>query len=252
MIRWIGLVIVLLTLTSVCLADEITVQFEQANQLYRDGEYQKAVVVYEKILTNGAENSVLYYNLGNAYFKLSNLPAAILQYERALRISPHDDDIQYNLRLANLRVIDKIDPLPRLFFVTWWTSFVNLLSSTGWTIVAVISLWCAAGAGVLMMIGRSALIQRIGFVVSILTIVVGIIAFTGTYQRYQIEQNNRAAIIFSQSVAVKSAPDEQSTDLFVLHEGVKVEFLDAVGEWRKIRVADGKIGWLPLMSVQVI
>jgi tetratricopeptide (TPR) repeat protein len=231
---------------------EATLQFEQANKLYRDGEYEQAVTSYEQIVNNGYEHASLYYNLGNAYFKLKNIPAAILNYERAKRLAPHDEDILYNLRLANIRVIDKIEPVPQFFFVDWWHSFMGMFSSGVWAFIAIIMLWCAAGAGIAVRFVKSAIMQRVCFGLCVVSMLVSIAGFAGVAEQYQHEHNDRTAVVFSQSVSIKSSPDAQSTDLFVLHEGVKVDLLDAVGEWRKIRLADGKIGWLTAADLQVI
>lgn len=233
-------------------ADEATLQFEQANQAYRSASFADAVKIYERILSTGQENAAVYYNLGNACFKMQNMPAAILSYERALRLSPGDEDIRYNLRLANLRVIDKIEPVPELFFVEWWKGILSFFSSSAWGIIAIASLWCAAVAAALMLVTRSFLVQRGMLVVLLLALCAGALGMTAAFQRAHLEDVGHGAIVFAASVPVKSAPDKQSTDLFVLHEGVKVELLDEVGIWRKIRLADGKVGWLPLEALSVI
>src|SRR5512147_2306099 len=116
-------------------ADETMLQFEQGNQYYRNAAFADAVKTYELILATGRESAALYYNLGNAYFKMQNMPAAILNYERALRLAPGDEDIRYNLRLANLRVIDKIEPVPELFFVGWWKEILAMYSSATWAMI---------------------------------------------------------------------------------------------------------------------
>jgi len=151
----------LVLFSSLVFGQEASLQFEQANQLYRNSDYKRAAQIYEQIEKNGYENPSLYYNLGNAYFKLHNIPAALLSYERARRLSPHDEDILYNLRLANVRVIDKIEPLPRLFFVEWWQSFIGLFSSDGWAVVGIVTLWIAVCCGILYFIFHSMLLQRI-------------------------------------------------------------------------------------------
>ncbi|MBI4548877.1 MAG: tetratricopeptide repeat protein [Ignavibacteriae bacterium] len=245
-------VIFLVFLSHVLLAQEAERQFEQANQLYRSGEYQKAAALYEQIILNGYEDPTLYYNLANAYFKLKSIPAAILNYERSFRLSPNDDDISYNLRLANLHVVDKIESIPRLFFIDWWWAFINIFSSDEWVIVGIISLWSAVLAGGIYLVIRPVLLRRISFVVSSLAVLVCLVSFVGAYQRIHRERSENSAIVFSPSVSVKSSPDEQSTDLFVLHEGVKVELVDTIGEWKKIRLTDGKIGWVEQEHLQVI
>jgi tetratricopeptide (TPR) repeat protein len=237
---------------SLSFAQEVSVQFEKANQLYRNGEYQNAVTMYEQVLKNGYENATVYYNLGNAYFKTQNISASILNYEKAKRLAPRDEDIFYNLRLANLRVVDKIEPIPRLFFIEWWYSFLNLFPSESWAVIAIVCLWLTVISGALFLLLRSILFQRVLFAIALISILICILSFVGTFQQRQIESNQQLAIVFSQSVSVKSAPDAQSTDLFVIHDGVKVELLDSVGEWKKIRLADGKIGWLPEATIRII
>jgi len=251
MIRYL-LVLLFLFYTSLTFSQEAIIQFEQANKFYRDGEYQKAAQMFEQIIKNGYESSSLYYNLGNAYFKLNNIPASILNYERAKRLSPNDDDINYNLRLANLRVIDKIEPIPHIFIIDWWNSLVNIFSSNGWAWMIIIFLWVAAFCGALIFIFRSSTLQRLAFFITIVAVISVLLSVICFIRRHQDEGQQKSGIVFSQTVSVKSAPDAQSTNLFVLHEGVKVEFLDEVGEWRKIRLADGKVGWLTAETVKVI
>lgn len=246
------LVSILLLFSYAVRADEAAVQFEQANQAYRSASFSQAVTMYEQILASGQESPELYYNLGNAHFKLQNMPSAILNYERALRLAPGDEDTRYNLQLANLRVIDKIEPVPELFFVQWWNGLLSAFSSEHWGILAIVALWCAAASAALMLATRSYVLQRIMLVVMILAFAAGVLGLASAFQRQHLEAVGHDAIVFAASVPVKSAPDKQSTDLFVLHEGVKVELLDEVGMWRKIRLADGKLGWLSFESLIVI
>ncbi|HTK83434.1 MAG TPA: SH3 domain-containing protein [Bacteroidota bacterium] len=244
--------LVLLFLVNQAFAQEASLQLNQANQLYRESQYEKAIALYEQIASNGYEDGALYYNLGNAYYKLKNIPAAILNFERAKRLAPHDDDILYNLRLANIRVTDKIEPVPRLFIIEWWNSFIGTFSTGIWAVVAIVALWCAALGAILFRISKSTLGQRVGFLVCALCIIVSIIGYIGVGQQYRKEYIDQAGIIFSPTVAVKSSPDAQSTDLFVLHEGVRVDVLDTVGDWKKIRLADGKVGWMTSADLRVI
>lgn len=230
---------------------EAEVKFEQANQLYRNGEYDKAAQIYEQIVTNGYENAALYYNLGNAYYKEKIYPAAILNFERAKRLLPNDEEIEHNLHLSNLHVVDKIEPVPQLFIFEWWRSFINLFSTDGWAWTAIILLWGTVVLGSLLLMLRSDLVRRLILLLATLTLFLSVLAFVGIFQRYGIEAE-QYAIVFFPSVSVKSAPDAQSTDLFVIHEGVKAQVLDTVGEWKKIKLADGKIGWMQAGGMRVI
>lgn len=249
--RWLLAIMIVISIHT-AFADEAALQFDQANQLYRNGEFQKAASMYEQIVKNGYGSPELYFNLGNSYFKLKNIPASILNYERAKRLAPHDEDISYNLRLANLRVVDKIEPVPTLFLFDWWRSFINLLSAEGWAFACIISIWLLMISWMVFLVVRSFLVRRMAFLLGTIMVVVAAFSFTGGFQQNRIEQSTRDAIVFNPSVPVKSAPDPQSVDLFVIHEGVKVEMLDTVGEWRKIRLADGKIGWINEENLQTI
>ncbi|HEV8538843.1 MAG TPA: tetratricopeptide repeat protein [Bacteroidota bacterium] len=245
-------VISFIFISRLALAQEASLQFEQANQLYRSADYQGAAKMYDLVVKNGYESAALYYNLGNAHFKLKDIPSAILNYERARRLAPHDDDVQYNLRLANLRVVDKIEPVPQIFFIEWWSSIMSSLSSGGWAVLAIVSLWCTAVCGAITLLMRSPGAQKISLGICVASLLLCVLGFTGTIRQYRHEQNDQTAIVFSPSIPVKSSPDAQSTDLFVLHEGVKVDLLDTVGEWKKIRLADGKMGWIPAEGIRVI
>lgn len=247
------IMMLLLFLASVhAFAEESTVQFEQANQLYRNGKYQDAARIYEQVVKNGFEGPDLFFNLGNCYFKLGNTPFAIVAYERARRLAPHDEDILYNLRLANLRIVDKIEPIPSFFMLDWWHNFVNLFAAERWALLTVILLWGMAVAGGIGVMSRSFLVRRIAGMVSAALLLCGILALVCEVQRDRIEENTKAAVVVTATVPVKSAPDAGSTDLFVIHEGLKLEILDTVGEWKKIRLADGKVGWLMEGSVEGI
>jgi len=235
-----------------CLADEASIQLEQANQSYRVGEYRKAAELYEQIVAGGYESPALYYNLGNAYFKLKNNPAAILNYERAKRLAPADDDIAYNLRIAQLRTIDRIEPLPELFFFEWWNALLDLNTADTWGTYALAAFWCGLfAAGSLWLIRRNVLRRTIEGVI-VLSVVVCAVSSLGALHRFSVETSHTSAIVFTPTVSVKSAPDKQSTDLFVLHEGVKLQMLDVLGDWTRIRLSDGKTGWLPAESFRAI
>lgn len=233
-------------------AEEALIQFEQANELYRKGDFAKAIGAYEQILAHGYEAPELYYNLGNAYFKIDDIPPAILAYERAKRLFPTDEDISYNLHLANMRVIDNVEPLPQLFFVEWWRSIVNTFSSDTWAAIGIVGLWCISfGLATLLLFART-VVRRLAFLSASISLVLVLISFAAMMERSSIEESDYFGIVFTSSVLVKSAPDEHSTDLFMLHGGVKVEVLDSVANWKKIRLADGKVGWLPAESITVI
>ncbi len=233
-------------------SQEAGLMITQANQAYRNGEYAKADTMYEKIVQNGYESPALYYNFGNTRFKLNDVPGAILNFERARRLSPRDEDVVYNLRLANLRVIDKVDPIPEFFLTEWWHEFIRLYSSTTWAGIVIAELWGVVFCAGIVLFLRSLLVRRILLFSAATLFLASILATTGMILQQQYEHTDLSAVIFAQSLSVKSSPDVNSINLFVLHEGVKVQILDNVENWRKIRLPDGKVGWVPSEALQII
>lgn len=227
-------------------------QLSEANELYKKGEYKNAVTSYEQIIKQGYESSALYFNLGNAYYKMVEIPAAILNYERAKRLSPNDEDIQFNLALANLKTIDKIEPLPQFFLIEWYLDILKSSSSSDWAAWTIVFAFLSATFIILFLRSRAENIRVAFLVLSFLGILFTLFSFTLGNVQQKNETNGKEAIIFSPTSYVKSSPDSKSTDLFILHEGSKVEIMDTVGEWKRIKLANGNEGWLKAEDIEII
>lgn len=226
--------------------------FNQANQLYKDKNYEGAITLYDSIAKSDYVSAELFFNLGNAHFKIGHLAPAILNYERAKKLNPSDEDIDFNLKLANLRVVDRVEPVPELFFVKWTKNLVIGHSSDGWAKLAVILIWVTFVFGALFLFVNRGIIMRIAFFAALLTLLLSLAATGLSYSQYNYQRTSRSAILFSKNAYVKSAPDLQSTDLFILREGIKVTLLETEGEWQKIQLADGKVGWMKKEGLEMI
>jgi len=215
-----------------------------ANEQYKKGEFEKAINSYEKIISSGVEAPELYYNLGNAYYRSHRIPMAILNYERAKRLKPNDDEINFNLELARGRIVDKINPLPELFFRTWIRKLVHSFSCNQWAWLSIVSFFitlCLAG---LFLFSARRWIKQFAFWTGILLLLITIASFAiGQEQRRKLTAHDDA-IIITASVTVLSSPAETGTELFILHEGSKVRIDDSVGEWLEISISDGNKGWI--------
>jgi len=244
--------IFLILITSSLFANEALETFKKGNMLYQNGYYSKAASNYEKIINNGYENAELYYNLGNAYFRMNKIPNSIINYERALRLSPDDEDIIVNLNVANLRIVDKIEPVPKFFLVQWYEVIRNLFTSGNWAVIQVVFLWVVfISLGVFVFL-ESPFIKKIIFGTLVISIFISVMSLIFAIQQSGYENSRNSAIVFEPTVYVKSSPEEDGKDLFILHEGTKVNIVDAVGKWRKIRLANGNIGWVPGEAVELI
>lgn len=226
---------------------------ENADKAFLSEDYESAIETYELILAGQVESADVYYNLGNSYYKVSNTAKAILNYERALLLSPGDYDIRFNLELAKSKTVDKVIPINEFFLFTWIKSLIYLESSDSWARIAItIFLFCIFSF-LIYLFGTKMFIRKIGFLLAvcffIMTILFNIFA---SYQKQQLI-NRVNGIVMIPSVTVKSTPNENGTDLFILHEGHKIEIKDAtMKEWREIRLADGNIGWIPMDAVEII
>jgi tetratricopeptide (TPR) repeat protein len=226
--------------------------FKKANDHYMKEEYSTAIDKYEELLEQGYKTSELYYNLGNAYFKSNMIPSAILNFERAKKLAPGDEDINFNLKIANLQTIDKITPMPEPFFREWWHGIKGILSSGMWGAASVVAFWIGAFAFITFLYSGSTSIKKISFALASVFIIVTFVSFIFAFQTYNEEVNVKEAIVFAESSYVKTSPDEASTDLVILHEGTKLTVLDSLGEWKKIKLPDGNIGWIVKTDIEMI
>lgn len=214
---------------------ELDNRFEAANKAYIVHAYEEAVELYTSLVDEGKVSASLYFNLGNAHYKLGNVAESVLNYERALRLDPGFDDAVHNLKMANLKVIDNIDPLPELLLVSWAKSFFQGMSSRQWAIVSVGIFWLAllAAAGFLFI--NIPIVKKIGFFGGFILLFFGLVSIGLSYARKQSEENTRFGIISQSTAYIKNAPDGDQ-DLLILHEGAKVEILEITGDWNKIQI----------------
>ena len=246
------LLVFYLLLTPSLLTPASAVTKAEADSSYVRGQYQQAITQYEALLKQGA-SADLYYNLGNAYYRTENIPEAVLNYERALLLSPGDRDIRFNLQIARSKTFDKIVPESEMFFVTWYRSLVSMMSVDAWARTALVSLAITIILLLVYLFSERIWLRKAGFFggVALLLLFVGANIFA--WQQKKDLLNRKGAIIFAPSVTVKSTPAANGTDLFILHEGTKVVITDgSMKEWKEIRLADGKEGWIESKHIRVI
>ena len=224
----------------------------QADSAFVQEHYQQAIKLYEEALKEGV-SAELYYNLGNSYYRMDNITQAVLNYERALLLSPGDKDIRFNLQMARSKTIDKITPESEMFFVTWYRSLVNLQSVDAWARLALIALVAAIILALAYLFADAMWLRKVGFFGGTLFILLFLVGNLFAWQQKRGLIHRTGAIVIKSAVNVKSTPSKNGTDLFILHEGTKVTITDSsMKEWREIRVGDGKAGWLQTSEIEVI
>ena len=218
--------------------------FEKGNKQYTDENYSAAILLYDSILTSGLESSELYYNLGNCHYKTNDWANAIWHYEKSLQLN-NNEKTKHNLELVKLKIIDRIEPLPQLFYKKWWINLTQTLSTQVWQIL---TLFGIGFIFILQLISqftslKSKLITKI---FSAITVIILLITQTSYHNNF----TKKEAIIFSETITVNSAPTSSSTNLFTLHAGSKVEIIDTIGDWINIKIANGNSGWIAQNSIK--
>lgn len=241
--------IVLVLATFVGFANESLIK---GNELYSQGKYEEALASYQMIENQGMESEALYYNMANCHFKLNQLGASILYYEKALKIDPDDEDALFNLQMAQLGTVDKIEAIEPFFLRSIYENIVSVFGSGVWAIIGQIFLLLGIGSIVYFIYTNSYQKKRMLFASSILMFLFMTGSFLFANSALYQEENNDFGIVGVDNSYVKSSPDEKGTDVFMLHEGTKVELLDAINGWQRVRIADGKKGWMKQNDIKVI
>ena len=221
-----------------------------AEVAYEAEQYEVALEHYLAI-NEQMTSAGLLYNIGNCYFKQDQLAESILYYERAKLLAPTDEDIENNLKFAQQQVIDRIKPLPTLQLGSYWEQFKAGSDINYW---ARISLFTCLLAFALLtaLFYTSGIGRKVVMALMVLLFVITAISTALAANRKNDLLRGSEAIIMSTKVDIKSAPTENSTDLFLLHEGTKVVRLRDKDGWSEVRLANGKVGWMPQESLEVI
>ena len=230
-------------------ADEL---FSKANDFYKNGQYSKAIQWYSKIEKKGVESDDLFFNMGNSYYKLNKVAPSIYYYEKALKLNPINQDASNNLAFAKRMTIDVIEELPKSFLQRFSSTIIQKLTYDTWAIFAVIASFFSAVLFFLYYFSSSSKRKILYFNSSIFIVfLMGIMVFFA-FSNYKTTQKNRSAIIFAQESDIKNSPSFDGEGIFELHEGTKVYILDELSNWKKIKLADGKIGWIKASDLKEI
>jgi tetratricopeptide (TPR) repeat protein len=233
-------------------SQSIEESMQKAGDNYRNGQFDQAIEIYVRLLNEGYEGTTLYFNLANSYYRIGQLGQAILNYERALRLSPSDEDVKHNLAFANLSTVDRIQPLPTFFLFEWWESILASLTVNGWTYLAYISFILLVILIVIYFFAKTIFQQKLILFSGLGMLAIFLMLISLLIVKINREENVIEGIVIEQSITVKTAPDLKSTDAFVIHEGLKVNLEDKLDNWVKIKLADGKVGWIENNAVEKI
>ncbi|NCS80888.1 MAG: hypothetical protein AUJ54_00675 [Ignavibacteria bacterium CG1_02_37_35] len=219
-------------------------KLKEGNQFYKSGNYNEAITAYETALHDGYHGSSLFYNLGNAYYRTGKFGLSILYLEKASQLSPDDEDIRHNLAIANSKIVDRVDVVPKFFLFAWWEAMQNLFHPSGWKVfIFIVYLVLLIVMGIFFTTRKSSTKKYSFFGGAAILVLFSLSVVLFLTKQHQAE-NYHYGIVLEQTVNVKSSPDEKSSDTFILHEGIKIKVEDKLEGWNKIRLSDGKLGWV--------
>ena len=225
----------------------------RADEAFSQEHYDEAISLYEQLLSEKGPSADVYYNLGNAYFRIDSLSAAILSWERALRMQPSDDDARFNLQLARSKTVDKIAPEREMFFVTWYRSLVQAFSVDVWAIIGLVSLAVALVLVLVWFFAFSEHLRRVSFTIAAVLLVLFLLSNLFAWQQQRALQRHDEAIVMVQSLSVKSTPAAGGSDEFTIHAGTKVTITDdTMHDWKQILLPDGREGWIEASFIEAI
>ena len=232
--------------------NDVSSLWNMAGEAFAAEQWQNALNYYQMIEGENLESADLYYNIGNTYFKLGDNAHAILYYERALKLDPAHADAAHNLDIVRQLTLDKIDAVPDFILVSWFRSLRQGLSADAW---AWITLGLLAIVGLLLTLFRNAgspALRKVSFIVACVFVVLTVFTFIFSLLQKRALTRQDSAIVTAPVCSVKSSPADGGKTVFVLHEGTKVRLLDNVGDFAKISIADGRQGWAPTSTFEVI
>lgn len=219
---------------------------------YDSAHYQTTIDAYEQIAAKYGVNPDLYYNLGNAYYKQKHFAKAILNYERCLLFDPSNDDAEANLEMARLQCVDKIESIPPVIFVQWNNAIRDWMSCDAWgqlTIVFfIVFIVCLFGYFFL----RVTAVRKVGFYGAIIALLLTVVSYSYALAQQERLEKRDYAIVMQPTVTVRSSPAETGTQLFTIHEGLKVRIRSSLSGWTEVELSDGKVGWMPSASIEII
>lgn len=228
------------------------VLFSKATDSYNAGDYGKAIEYYQRIIDNGKHSAELYFNMANAHYKRDEIGPSIYYYEKALLLKPNDPEIKNNLGYAQNMRLDAIENMPETAMTRFYNTIIGKLSFDQWAYLGVTMVILFVLAYLAYYLLNIAIQKRISFIISIIALLLCLASISFAYLQYDSFNSDNPAIIFEREVAITSEPNERSERIFTLHEGTKVNVVEVLNNWMKIRIADGQTGWLPSENLKLL
>jgi len=226
--------------------------FSQANELYNKGSYIEAINNYKEIIKNDFHSAELYYNLGNAYYRLDSIASSVYYYEKALQLNPNDRETIDNLELINKTLVDEIDPITTPLIESILNSISNIFYFETWGYISIFFSFLIVALFLSYYFANSSRVKRLTFVLLCISSIFMLVSLINGNKGYNNYINNEYAVIYSYETDLKTEPNYRSETLFMLHEGTKIQVLENYNNWIKIRLVNGQVGYIQLIDVKIL
>ena len=228
------------------------VAFESATAAYTNKSYSKAIDQYLAILAKGEHSKALYNNLGSSLYQIGNYPKSILYFEKGLKFDPYDISILHNLNLSREQLENDVVQIPEFVLIKAWKYMHTRLSSNTWFAFSLISLFGAVFAFSIWLLHKERQKKKSGFLGGIILFGLSILLFCLSHSQASFRHSHNTAIIMQEAVSLKSAPEEANEPIMTLEPGTKIFFIDEIGEYHKVKLDNGQLGWIPKGSFELI
>lgn len=242
--KYVLMLIALFLMTGMPLKAENTTEiFEQANKLYQEGDFQQAAELYSSLIEEDYYSEELFYNLGSTYYRLNRHAEAILYYEKALKLNPNESNYLHNLAIVNSKINSDTEKNPEFFLNKWWGNLTSFASASGWSVLALFLFWTGIAGGLIWLFANKRRHKKLGFFLGTILVFASILPFLMANGRANTLSSSKAGIIMESGITLKAAPE---SDVVVeeMKAGTKVKLVDVIGEWEKVELPNGEIGWL--------
>jgi len=245
-------IILLLFPLSLFSAENPETLFAKAKTAYDSNNFEKALEGYQEIEKQNIESFELYYNIGNCYYKLNQIAKSIQYYSKSLKLEPNNIDAKNNLKFAYLKTRDKTEPQEELFLNRWWKSIYNSTTSNNWAWLGLLTLSLFSVFLVLFFVSQTEIKRKLYFLGSVVLFILTFCTLLFSYNQYNFTNTQNEGVILSNTVSIKSAPTENATNLFVLHEGTVVKIIESNQIWLRIQLDNQKEGWVSVKDITLI
>jgi tetratricopeptide (TPR) repeat protein len=219
-------------------------QFAKANQENASGHFKEAIGDYETLVRSREWSAILFYDLGNAYFRNGDFGRSILNYERALALEPHHPETQANLRIAR-------DEARALELQPGWPErYLRFGTVNQYTIGAAIAFWFAAFGITLLIYARR---RSSGLItLSIFSLAIFGLLAVSVFRIDQGSKGRALAIVTGSGVEARVATADNANSVLALPPGSEVEILSQRGDWAYAALPNNLRGWIPSQSAEPV